>query len=158
MIDTKRRILLKGSLAAGAIGFAVGAGLLTPRAVLGAWPEKAFNADSVDGALTELLGTKTHKGSESVKLPKPPDIAEMPSQVPVTVEFGGEGANSISIMAPGNQKPLIASFILGEGAVGFVSTRVKLAQTQDVMAVVKVGGELFSATKRVQVTEGGCGA
>ena len=30
MIDAKRRILLKGSLAAGSVGVAIGAGLLSP--------------------------------------------------------------------------------------------------------------------------------
>ena len=51
MISMKRRTFLKGSLAAGTVGAAVGAGLLTPRMVLAAWPASAFQATSVDGAL-----------------------------------------------------------------------------------------------------------
>ncbi len=35
----KRRVFMKGSLAGGAVGVAVGAGLLTPQAVLAAWPQ-----------------------------------------------------------------------------------------------------------------------
>ena len=156
MIDAKRRILLKGSLAAGAVGVAVGAGLLTPRVVLAEWPEDAFHATSVDDALNALLGSNTHEASESIKI-KAPDIAENGAVVPVTVESDAEGISSISIIAAGNQTPLIASFNLGEGALGFVSTRIKMAKTAEVVAVVKAGDQIMSSAKEVKVTIGGCG-
>ena len=156
MIDAKRRILLKGSLAAGAVGVAVGAGLLTPRMVLAAWPESAFKATSIDDALTALLGTNSREASESIQI-KAPDIAENGAVVPVTVESDLEGINSISIIAAGNQMPLIASFDLGEGALGFVSTRIKMAKTSEVIAVVKAGDKIMTASKEVKVTIGGCG-
>jgi sulfur-oxidizing protein SoxY len=156
MIDAKRRILLKGSLAAGAVGVAVGAGLLTPRIVLAAWPEAAFQATSVDDALNALLGSNTHEASDSIKI-KAPDIAENGAVVPVTVESDAEGISSISIIAAGNQNPLIASFELGAGAVGFVSTRIKMAKTAEVVAVVKAGDKIMSSAKEVKVTIGGCG-
>jgi sulfur-oxidizing protein SoxY len=156
MIDAKRRILLKGSLAAGAVGVAVGAGLLTPRAVLAAWPEAAFKAESVDDALSALLGSNTHEASEDIKI-KAPDIAENGAVVPVTVESSAADIDSISIIAAGNQTPLIASFELGDGAVGFVSTRIKMAKTSDVVAVVKSGDKVMSSAKEVKVTIGGCG-
>ena len=44
--DAKRRIFLRGSMAASAVGVAVGAGLLTPQAVLAAWPKAAFEAEA----------------------------------------------------------------------------------------------------------------
>jgi len=156
MIDAKRRILLKGSLAAGAVGIAAGAGLLTPRAVLAAWPESAFAAKSVDDALEGLLGTSSHEVSDSIKI-KAPDIAENGAVVPVTVESDVDGIDSISVLAAGNQTPLIASFNLGAGALGFVSTRIKMAKTAEVIAVVKAGDKIFSASKEVKVTIGGCG-
>ncbi|MGD9390626.1 MAG: twin-arginine translocation signal domain-containing protein, partial [Thioalkalispiraceae bacterium] len=37
----QRRTFLKGSLAGSAVAVAVGAGLLSPRAVLAAWPKSA---------------------------------------------------------------------------------------------------------------------
>ncbi|HYQ72706.1 MAG TPA: thiosulfate oxidation carrier protein SoxY, partial [Gammaproteobacteria bacterium] len=40
----KRRLFLKASLASGAVGMAVAAGLLTPRVLLAAWNETAFAA------------------------------------------------------------------------------------------------------------------
>lgn len=156
MTDPKRRILLQGSLAAGAVGVAVGTGLLTPRAVLAAWPKSAFTAEQLDNALKELLGTSTYEASDRVKL-KAPDIAENGAVVPVTVEADVEGIDSISIIATGNQTPLVASFNLGAGALGFVSTRIKMAKTATVIALVKAKDQVMSASKEVKVTIGGCG-
>lgn len=157
MIDAKRRILLKGSLAASAVGAAIASGLLTPRMVLAAaWPEAAFTAKSVDEALSELFGSATHEASEDIKI-KAPDIAENGAVVPVTVESDMENISTISIIAAGNQTPLIASFELGEGAIGFVSTRIKMAKTSEVIAAVKAGDKVYSTAKEVKVTIGGCG-
>jgi sulfur-oxidizing protein SoxY len=156
MIDAKRRILLKGSLGAGAIGVAVSAGLLTPHTVLAAWPEAAFTATDAGAALKDLLGSDATENSDQVRI-KAPDIAENGAVVPVTVESDVEGAKSISIIASGNGTPLIASFELGDSAVPFVSTRIKMAKTSDVVAVVQTDSGLLSAAKPVKVTIGGCG-
>jgi sulfur-oxidizing protein SoxY len=156
MIDAKRRILLKGSLGAGAVGVAVSAGLLTPTAVLAEWPKAAFSAEDQASALKDLLGSDATEASDKVKI-KAPDIAENGAVVPVTVESDVEGAKSISIIASGNNTPLIASFELGEQAQPFVSTRIKMAKTADVVAVVQTEGGLLSAAKAVKVTIGGCG-
>ncbi|MBI3562337.1 MAG: twin-arginine translocation signal domain-containing protein, partial [Gammaproteobacteria bacterium] len=40
----QRRNFLKSGLAGGTVAVAVGAGLLSPRGVLGAWPSAAFDA------------------------------------------------------------------------------------------------------------------
>jgi sulfur-oxidizing protein SoxY len=156
MIDAKRRTLLKGSLGVSAIGVAVGAGLLTPSAVLANWPKAAFTATDTNTALTDLLGSDATENSDQVTV-KAPDIAENGAVVPVTVETDVEGAKSISIMAAGNGTPLIASFELGADAVPFVSTRIKMAKTADVIAVVQTENGLLSAAKPVKVTIGGCG-
>jgi len=156
MIDAKRRVLLKGSLGAGAVGVAVSAGLLTPTLVLAEWPEAAFKATDQDTALKDLLGSDSTETSDKVKI-KAPDIAENGAVVPVTVEGDVEGAKSISIIAAGNGTPLIASFELGDTAIPFVSTRIKMAKTSDVIAVVQTDSGLLSAAKPVKVTIGGCG-
>jgi sulfur-oxidizing protein SoxY len=156
MIDAKRRVLLKGSLGVGAISVAVSAGLLTPSVVLAKWPEAAFKATDTKAALTDLLGSDATETSDKVTV-KAPDIAENGAVVPVTVETDVEGVKSISIIASGNGTPLIASFDLGENAVPFVSTRIKMAKTSDVVAVVQTDKGLLSAAKPVKVTIGGCG-
>lgn len=156
MIDMKRRTFLKGSVAAGAVGAAVGAGLLTPRMVLAAWPTAAFEAKTVDSALDSLMGSHALEGSDKITI-RAPDIAENGAVVPVSVTTDIADAESISIIAEKNAAPLTASFVLGAGAEGFVSTRIKMGKTSSVIAVVKAGGKLYSTGKEVKVTIGGCG-
>ena len=155
MTSMKRRTFLKGSIATGAVGVAVGAGLLTPQMVLAAWPKAAFEATTVDDALSGLYGSKDLTGSDQIKI-KAPDIAENGAVVPISVTTD-LAADSISIIAEKNASPLAASFILGSDTEGFVSTRIKMGKTASVIAVVKSGDKLFSTGKEVKVTIGGCG-
>jgi sulfur-oxidizing protein SoxY len=156
MIDAQRRILLKGSLAAGTVGVAVGAGLLSPSLVLASWNESAFHAKELPAALNSLMGSDATETNDGIKI-KAPDIAENGAVVPVTVETDMEGVKSIAIVAEGNQTPLIASFDLAESTVPFVSTRIKMAKTSNVLAVVQTADKLYSNVKEVKVTIGGCG-
>ncbi|HZJ81940.1 MAG TPA: thiosulfate oxidation carrier protein SoxY [Guyparkeria sp.] len=155
-MQTKRRVFLKGSLAASAAGLAVGAGLLSPRAVLAAdWPTAAFDAEAIDTGLNELFGSSdvTDSGDVSVKAP---DIAENGAVVPVTVESSIADADKVAIFVSKNPTPLVASFDLS-GANPFVSTRIRMGETDDVAGVVHAGGKLYRAVKEVKVTIGGCG-
>lgn len=156
MINMKRRTFLKGTVAAGAFGTAVGAGLLTPRMVMAAWPSAAFEAKSVDSVLDTLLGSHELEGSDKISI-RAPDIAENGAVVPVSVTTDIANPESISIVAEKNATPLTASFLLGPGAEGFVSTRIKMGQTSSVIAVVKADGKIYSTGKEVKVTIGGCG-
>jgi sulfur-oxidizing protein SoxY len=154
--EMKRRIFLKRSLTASAVGVAAGAGLLAPQQILAAWNKAAFEAKEVPNALNALLGSSTTEPSEAIKI-KAPDIAENGAVVPITVETTLPEVESIAIIASENPVPLVANFNLGKNAEGFVSTRIKMGKTGDVIGVVKSGGKLFSASKGVKVTIGGCG-
>jgi sulfur-oxidizing protein SoxY len=63
----------------------------------------------------------------------------------------------IYILVEKNARPLAAAFVLNEGAESFVSTRVKMGQSTNVVAVVKADGKLYSSVKETKVTLGGCG-
>lgn len=152
----QRRTFLKGSLAGGTVAVAIGAGLLTPRAVLAAWPKTAFDAKSVQDALNDLYGSAQTAPSGDISI-KAPDIAENGAVVPVSVTTGIKGVNEIAIIAEKNSSPLAANFKLADKAKGFVSTRIKMGKTSNVIAVVKAGGKAYSARKEVKVTIGGCG-
>ena len=155
MTSMKRRLFIKGTLATGALGVAVGSGLI-PRTALAAWSKEAFEAKDVNSALSGLFGTADHSGSDQIKI-KAPDIAENGAVVPVSVTTDIAGAKTISIITEKNQLPMTASFDLGAGAEGYVSTRIKMGKTSNVIAVVKADGKLHSAVKEVKVTIGGCG-
>ncbi len=150
-----RRTLLKRSLAAGAVSVAAGAGLLSPSAVMAAYPKAAFEAKDVKGGLMGTMGAGDYADSGDIKI-KAPDIAENGSVVPVTVSTSLSGVEQIAIFATGNASPLIASFNL-HGSSAYVSTRIKMGKTGNVLAVVKAGGTLHANKKEVKVTIGGCG-
>jgi sulfur-oxidizing protein SoxY len=155
-MNIKRRSFLKSSAAASAVGVAVSAGLITPRSVFAAWPKAAFEATDVDSALKGAVGGSAAADSGDIKV-KAPDIAENGAVVPITVTSGIAGTESISVLVPKNNTPLAASFNLGSQTESFVSTRIKMSKTSDVVVVVKAGGKLYSAKKEVKVTIGGCG-
>ena len=155
-MNMKRRVFLKGSLASGMVAVAVGAGVLSPRQVLAAWPKDAFEAKNVNDAMNGLLNTDLAPASDAIKL-EAPDIAENGAVVPVKVTASMDNVESITIISEKNQTPLIASFNLVAGTHGFVSTRIKMGKTSNVIAVVKAGGKVYSARKEVKVTIGGCG-
>ena len=152
----QRRIFLKGSMAAGAAGVAAAAGLLSPNAVLAAWPKAAFESKKADDAIKAIGGGGAPTASTEIKI-KAPDIAENGAVVPVTISTSMADVESISLVAPNNPFPLIASTVLGEGAQPYIATRIKMGKTGDVIALVKAGGKLYSAKKQVKVTIGGCG-
>jgi len=152
----KRRIFLKGSLATGAVGMAVGTGLLTPRVSLAAWSKAAFEATDVNGGANALYGSTSMDKSDKIKI-KAPDIAENGAVVPVSVTTSIDGVSSISLFADKNATPLTAEFTLGPGTEGYVSTRIKMGKTANVVAIVKAGDKLYSSSKEVKVTIGGCG-
>ncbi len=152
----KRRLFLKGTFATTAMGLAVGSGLLTPKAVLAAWPKGAFEAKDAASVVTELFGKATTDASDSINV-KAPDIAENGAVVPVKVTTKMANVESISLLVEQNGTPLVAQFKLGSMTEGYVSTRIKMGKTSDVIAIVKADGKLYSARKNVKVTIGGCG-
>ena len=86
-----------------------------------------------------------------------PEIAENGNTVPI--EVGAEGATAIMVLAAGNPVPPVATFNFGPlaGATR-AKTRIRLATSQDVIAVAKLAdGSFAKATKAVKVTIGGCG-
>jgi sulfur-oxidizing protein SoxY len=154
-MNNKRRVFLKGTLAAGAVGVAVSAGMLAPRSVLAAWPEAAFQAESLSDAVNAAMGSSSlTEGEVNIQAP---DIAENGAVVPITIESGVSGATSVALLVTEANFPLTSSYELGEGAKPVVSTRIKMGSTSDVVAVVKANGRLYSASKEVKVTIGGCG-
>lgn len=153
----KRRLFLKNSLATGAAVVAANAGLLMPTTVLAEWNKKAFTAKTTDEALSSVFGSANAEQSGDIIL-KAPAIAENGAVTPVTVDASGiDGIESIAILASKNPQPLVCEYTFGAGAIGYVSTRIKMGQTMDVMAVVKAGGKLLKAQQEVKVTIGGCG-
>lgn len=153
----KRRIFLKNTLATGAAVIAANAGLLTPTTVLASWNKEAFTAKSTDGAITSVFGSTSAATSGDIQL-KAPAIAENGAVTPVTVDASSmTGVESIAILASKNPVPLVCTYAFSGAAIGYASTRIKMGETMNVIAIVKSGGKLYKAEQEVKVTIGGCG-
>ncbi|MBE0412718.1 thiosulfate oxidation carrier protein SoxY [Yoonia sp.] len=86
-----------------------------------------------------------------------PEIAENGNTVPI--EVNAPGAAAILVLAAGNPTPAVATFNFGPlAATQHASTRVRLAGTQDVIAIARMpDGSFVQAKQEVKVTIGGCG-
>jgi len=136
---TRRKALALGT---GTLAFATLAGL------------PAF-ASLTDDAIAALTGGAevTEGGIDLIA----PEIAENGNTVPV--EVSAPGAVEIALFASGNPTPAVATFKFGPLAGSRSgSTRIRLAKTQDVVAIAKMeDGSFRKASATVKVTIGGCG-
>jgi sulfur-oxidizing protein SoxY len=123
---------------------------------MAAWAKDAFEAKEVGAAMKGSMGSADATSSDKIKL-KAPDIAENGAVVPITVTSKIDGTTNMSILVANNNTPLTSTYELGPNTEAYISTRVKMGKTSDVIAVVKAGGKLYSTKKEVKVTIGGCG-
>jgi len=116
--------------------------------------EIAFAAVNVDGVLKALDAEPVPDSQISLLVP---DSIENGAVVPVEVTSHLAGPQEIFVISEANPFPLVARFLIPEGTEPFVSTRIKVAQSCNVYALVQSGGRFYSAVKATQVTVGGCG-
>ena len=115
---------------------------------------KAFTAKKVDAAITELFGTaSTEEGKVTLKAPK---IAENGAVVPIEIKSKLAG-KTVAVFQDANPESTVAVFTVPENGIIHYKMRIKLAKTGTVVAVVQADGKLYSASKSVKVTAGGCG-
>ena len=152
-----RRLILQGAASVALIGlgnlpFAAGPALA---AANDKYPEEAFKQKSDADAIKALYG-KTAEASDKVKLDAP-EIAENGAVVPIAVTTTLSDVTSISFFVSENPNALAASYVIPAGTVPAVANRLKMAKTCNVIAIVESSGKLYSASKEVKVTVGGCG-
>lgn len=154
-MNLQRREALKAGGGLGLLGLLAAAGLITPGQARAEWNKSAFDAKTIEETL-KALGASAPANSADVQITAP-DIAENGAVVPVGVVSTLAGVEAIAILIEKNPNPLAASFVLPAGTEATVQTRVKMGQTSDVYALVKVGGQFLMAKKEIKVTLGGCG-
>jgi sulfur-oxidizing protein SoxY len=106
-------------------------------------------------------GKTAEKGKVSIELP---EIAENGNTVPLSVSVDAPMAadnyvSEVIIVADGNPNPGLATFHFSPlSGKAEACTRIRLAATQNIIAVAKTSkGEFFTNQKLVKVTIGGCG-
>lgn len=97
-------------------------------------------------------GARPLQGGVQIEVP---EIADNGGAVPVRVV--AEGARRIALFADGNPRPGVAVFRFGRLAPPAASTRVRLAESQTLIAVAETTeGTFRMASRRVVVVVGGC--
>lgn len=154
MIDmNKPRIDRRGFIAAGTA-------LITTTVLLGTAAKAAL--PETEAAIAAILGDRTaEEGRISIDLP---EIAENGNTVPLTVEVESpmtedDYVKSVHIFAEGNPLPDVAKInFTPRSGEAVASTRIRLAKTQKIHAVAEMSdGSVFTASREVKVTIGGCG-
>lgn len=127
---------------------------MSAAAVAGFLPRSA-SALTVDEAMAAFTGGV--EPTEGGVILTAPEIAENGNTVPVEVE--AEGATRITLFATGNPGAEVVTFTFGPlAAVSRAATRIRLAGTQDVVAVAEMAdGSYQMVAQEVKVTIGGCG-
>ena len=152
-----RRLILQGAASVVLVGLGnLPFGAVPARAAANdKYPEEAFRQKGEADAIKALYG-KSAEPSDKVKLDAP-EIAENGAVVPVSVTTTLDKVTSISFLVAENPNALAASYKIPDGTVASVANRLKMAKTTNVVAIVEADGKLYSATKEVKVTVGGCG-
>ena len=149
-----RRAVLAGS------AVALATASLDPARTHAAEPDRS---PQFEAAFAKLTG-QTAPPDGPVKLDLP-DIAENGNMVPFTVTVESpmtpdNHVRTLTIFSTANPQPVIATFHFSPASGrASVSGRLRLARTQDLIAVAELNtGARIKGTSRVEVTVGGCGA
>lgn len=152
-MNITRRTALKGATALGALamGLMKSAGAFAQQA----WNKAAFETKSLNDTVKAMGGASAAESKDIVITS--PDIAENGAVVPFSISSKIPKTETISLLVEKNPNVLAASFGIPDGTEAGVTTRVKMGQTSNVMALVKADGKFYYASKEVKVTLGGCG-
>ena len=119
---------------------------------------------TADQAKEWLAGHAKGAPKDGKVILKAPEIAENGNAVPLTVAVDApmtekSYVKAIYIAADGNPNPGVAVYEFSPlSGKAEVALRVRLMQTQKIVAVAEMNdGTLFTASREVKVTIGGCG-
>jgi sulfur-oxidizing protein SoxY len=154
MDHTRRDFVTAGSLLAALIAAGSKAADLA-QSPAPPWNRAAFGANNVADAL-KALGIPVAQGGGEVSLTAP-EIAEDGAVVPVIVRSRAAATREIHILVDKNPFSLAASFFFPDGTEAFVSTRIRMNETSNVIALAVTERQAYLVRKPVKVTIGGCG-
>ena len=135
----------------GLIGLLLAAGFVRTEE----WNRIAFEGKQLDDVIRGLGGNGAQESAEVVILA--PEIAENGAVVPMQIISKLNKTESIAIVVEKNPNPPAANFSIPDGTLPDIQTRVKMAQTCSVYALVRAGGKFFYSAKEIKITQGGCG-
>lgn len=119
--------------------------------------EAAFTTKSMAESIKDLIGDADVIEDQKHIHINAPTISENGSVVPISVEVDMDNVDAISLLVEKNPLPLTSSYKFHKVSAPYVSTRIKMRETSNVVALVSANGKHYKATELVKVTIGGCG-
>jgi sulfur-oxidizing protein SoxY len=149
-----RELSRRGALGIGLGALALGTGSF-------ATPVRAAKNDADELMKQFAAGKEPQQGKVKLDLPQ---IAENGNTVPMTVAVESpmteqSYVSEVMVLADANPRAGIVTFrFTPASGVAEANTRIRLAETQNVIALAKMNdGSVYKASQEVKVTIGGCG-
>jgi sulfur-oxidizing protein SoxY len=120
------------------------------------------HASLADDAVTAFAGdAEISDGKVEITAP---EIAENGNSVPIEISVdsameGDDMVEEVMVLADGNPNPAVATFKFSKhSGEAMASTRIRLAKSQNVIAVARMkDGSIYRSSRAIKVTIGGCG-
>lgn len=160
-MNTTRRKFIQLVGGGSALALVLGPGLVSrvlaadPSPLAAGDDRKQFETQDID-EVVKLLGGDKAEASGEIDL-HAPEIAENGAVVPIEITSKLPNTKLIAIVSDKNPHALTAVFHIPEGTEAWISTRVKIAETSNVVALVQTDKGFFRTDRMVKVTLGGCG-
>ena len=124
------------------------------KSVFAEWPAASFDTTEYDKAYAIVTGgVEPQEGGITIDAP---EIASNGATVPITISTDMENVKTISVLVEKNPRPYISTFFINENIEASISTRVKMRETSNIVAIVETADGKFIAKQSVKVTAGGC--
>lgn len=142
--------------------FVLGGAAVITAATLAVGDAMAQSAQTWEEVLKNILGdAKATEGKLTMDLP---EIAENGNTVPFTIAVESpmtdkDYVKAVHVISTGNPQPGVATFrFTPQSGKAAAASRMRLAKTQDVIALAELSdGKFLQAKRAVKVTIGGCG-
>ena len=155
LFDNRRNFIKRS----GALGVLAKIGFFgispSARAVVSQWQESWFASNDLSETFKKM-GVVSPTSNNNIIL-NTPDTAENGSYVGVSVKSAIDNTLAIAILVDKNPSVLAGYFEFGNSVIPEIATKIKMAETSNVYALVKSENKFFMNKKNVNVTVGGCG-
>ena len=112
-----------------------------------------FDAESMPELLRSLGAKPVTRAEVSLTLP---EVVDNGAVVPVSAESRLPGTTEMLLVVDVNPNPVALRLAFAPGTEPYLATRIRMAESGTVYAIVRAAGGLYAAERRAEVKVGGC--
>lgn len=149
----KRRFFLRGTITFAASAWLTSFATKNSHA---AWLAEHFSTDTFENGFNRLHANQVVVDSDKISVSLP-QIAENGAVVPITISSELDDIENIFVWVEKNPTPLAAEFELSPEIAVYITARIKMAESCNVIVIARRGEQLLRCRQWVKVMQGGCG-